>query len=82
VQGDQGAPEKGSQDSRNVRTEDDSLDGAHADASGRPPSRACSSSAVTHTMVLAQGTNPGFDAHSYARELTTIFDLATQATTS
>lgn len=36
-------------------------------------------SSVTHTMVLAQRVNPGFDAHSYARELTTTFDLATRA---
>jgi TetR/AcrR family fatty acid metabolism transcriptional regulator len=39
-------------------------------------------SAVTHTMVLAQRANPGLDLHSHARELTTTFDLATQASTS
>jgi TetR/AcrR family transcriptional regulator, fatty acid metabolism regulator protein len=39
-------------------------------------------SAVTHTMTLAQRANPGLDLHSYARELTTTFDLATRASTS
>lgn len=39
-------------------------------------------SAVTHTMVLALRANPGLDLHSYARELTTTFDLATRASTT
>ena len=39
-------------------------------------------SAVTHTMVVAQRASPGLDLHSYARELTTTFDLATRASAS
>lgn len=39
-------------------------------------------SSVTHTMVLAQRASPDLDLHTYARELTTTFDLATRATTS
>jgi TetR/AcrR family fatty acid metabolism transcriptional regulator len=35
-------------------------------------------SAVTHTMVMAQRADPAVDLVSYARELGTVFDLATR----
>jgi TetR/AcrR family fatty acid metabolism transcriptional regulator len=35
-------------------------------------------SAVTHTMVMAQRADPGVDLAFYARELGTVFDLATR----
>jgi TetR/AcrR family transcriptional regulator, fatty acid metabolism regulator protein len=35
-------------------------------------------SAVTHTMTLAQRADPAADLASYARELATVFDLATR----
>jgi AcrR family transcriptional regulator len=34
--------------------------------------------AVTHTMTLAQRADPAADLASYARELATVFDLATR----